>query len=69
MNHIHKPAPTTKNYITPGVIVLILIAINGLAFLLVRFVFGQKNGVVRVGRFDFEEKPRPIILSVFANSV
>ena len=40
MNHIHKPAPTTKNYITPGVIVLILIAINGLAFLLVRFVFG-----------------------------
>jgi len=35
----------------------------------VRFVFGQKNGVVRVGRFDFEEKPRPIILSVCQEEV
>jgi len=34
------PAPLTKRYITPGVIVLILLALNGLTFVLVRLLFG-----------------------------
>lgn len=35
-----KPTPISKRFLTPGVIVLILIAVNGLIFLLVRFLFG-----------------------------
>lgn len=34
------PAPIKQRYITPGVIVLILIALNGLAFLAIRFISG-----------------------------
>lgn len=40
MEHLMKPAPVQKKFFTPGVIVLVLLALNGLAFLLVRFVFG-----------------------------
>ncbi len=35
-----KPAPITKKYFTPGVFVLMLIALNGIAFLLGRLFFG-----------------------------
>ena len=35
-----KPAPIKKKFFTPGVIVLCIIALNGLAFLAVRFLFG-----------------------------
>ena len=35
-----KPTPIARRYFTPGVVVLILLAANGLAFLLARFVFG-----------------------------
>lgn len=34
------PAPVKHKYITPGVIVLLLLAINGLAFLAIRFISG-----------------------------
>ncbi|MCP5061475.1 MAG: Ni/Fe-hydrogenase cytochrome b subunit [Ignavibacteriae bacterium] len=40
MNHLHVPAPLTKKFFTPGVILLSLIAVNGLIFLLGRFIFG-----------------------------
>jgi len=40
MNHQHIPAQISKKFVTPGVIVLILIAVNGLIFLLGRFFFG-----------------------------
>jgi Ni/Fe-hydrogenase subunit HybB-like protein len=35
-----KPARISKKFFTPGVIVLIILAVNGLTFLLMRFVFG-----------------------------
>lgn len=35
-----NPAPVKHKYFTPGVIVLIIIAINGLVFLMGRFLFG-----------------------------
>ena len=35
-----NPAPVKHKYFTPGVIVLIIIAINGLVFLMGRFFFG-----------------------------
>ncbi|MEW6511829.1 MAG: NrfD/PsrC family molybdoenzyme membrane anchor subunit [Bacteroidota bacterium] len=35
-----KPVPMTRRYVTPGVVVLLLLAANGLAFLLARFFFG-----------------------------
>ena len=35
-----KPAPVKKKYFTPGVIVLIVLAVNGLIFLAGRFLFG-----------------------------
>jgi len=46
MNDNHSPQPLSgktgkKKYITPGVIVLILIALNGLFFLSQRFLFGM----------------------------
>jgi len=40
MNEALKPTPISKKFITPGVIVIILVAANGLMFLLVRFLFG-----------------------------
>lgn len=40
MSHIHIPTPIGKKYFTPGVILLSLIAINGLVFLAGRFLFG-----------------------------
>ncbi|MFZ0452592.1 MAG: Ni/Fe-hydrogenase cytochrome b subunit [Ignavibacteriaceae bacterium] len=35
-----KPAPVKKKYLTPGVIILIVLAVNGLIFLAGRFLFG-----------------------------
>jgi Ni/Fe-hydrogenase subunit HybB-like protein len=35
-----RPAPIDKKFFTPGVIVLCIIALNGLAFLAARFLFG-----------------------------
>ena len=40
MSHIHIPTPIGKKFFTPGVILLSLIAINGLVFLAGRFLFG-----------------------------
>ena len=40
MDHFTKPTPIQKKFLTPGVIVLILLALNGLAFLAARFFFG-----------------------------
>jgi Ni/Fe-hydrogenase subunit HybB-like protein len=40
MIDLHDPAPVKTKYFTPIVILLILIAINGLVFLLGRFLFG-----------------------------
>jgi Ni/Fe-hydrogenase subunit HybB-like protein len=41
MSHeIHNPVPIKHKYFTPGVIGLIIIAINGLVFLMGRFFFG-----------------------------
>ena len=40
MAHIHTPAPINKKFFTPGVILVALIALNGLVFLLGRFIFG-----------------------------
>jgi Ni/Fe-hydrogenase subunit HybB-like protein len=40
MSESLKPTPIPKKFITPGVVALILIAANGLIFLLVRFLFG-----------------------------
>jgi Ni/Fe-hydrogenase subunit HybB-like protein len=35
-----KPTPIQRKFFTPGVIVLVLIALNGLVFLAIRFLFG-----------------------------
>jgi Ni/Fe-hydrogenase subunit HybB-like protein len=40
MSEYLKPAPIQKKFFTPGVIVLSVIALNGLAFLAARFLFG-----------------------------
>jgi Ni/Fe-hydrogenase subunit HybB-like protein len=40
MAHHHIPTPISKKFFTPGVILLTLIAINGLVFLAGRFLFG-----------------------------
>ncbi len=40
METFHKPAPIQKKFFTPGVFVLILLAVNGLIFLAGRFLFG-----------------------------
>jgi Ni/Fe-hydrogenase subunit HybB-like protein len=40
MSEYLKPVPIQKKFFTPGVIVLCIIAINGLAFLAARFLFG-----------------------------
>ena len=40
MSHFERPMPLAKQFITPGVIVLLLLAANGLVFLAGRFLFG-----------------------------
>jgi Ni/Fe-hydrogenase subunit HybB-like protein len=40
MEHAHKPEQMTKKFFTPWVIVLAAIALNGLVFLAMRFIFG-----------------------------
>jgi Ni/Fe-hydrogenase subunit HybB-like protein len=40
LHHYMKPAPIRRKFLTPGVGVLILLAINGLVFLAGRFIFG-----------------------------
>ena len=41
MSHdLHNPAPVKHRFFTPGVIGLIVIAVNGLIFLMGRFFFG-----------------------------
>ncbi|MCM2304427.1 MAG: Ni/Fe-hydrogenase cytochrome b subunit [Elusimicrobia bacterium] len=40
MDHFMRPAPVPRKFLTPGVIVLILLALNGLAFLAGRLFFG-----------------------------
>ncbi len=40
METFHRPAPIQKKFFTPGVFVLILLALNGLIFLAGRFLFG-----------------------------
>jgi len=40
MDHYMKPAPVGRPFLTPGVIVLLLLALNGLAFLAVRLFSG-----------------------------
>jgi Ni/Fe-hydrogenase subunit HybB-like protein len=40
MEHLMRPTPVNKKYLTPGVILLLLIALNGLIFLAIRFIFG-----------------------------
>lgn len=40
MNHFTKPVPVNKKFFTPGVIVLIVLAVNGIIFLFGRFFFG-----------------------------
>ncbi|RKZ00108.1 MAG: Ni/Fe-hydrogenase cytochrome b subunit [Ignavibacteriae bacterium] len=40
MDFLMRPTPINKKFITPGVIILILLAINGLIFLAIRFLFG-----------------------------
>lgn len=40
MDFLMRPTPINKKFITPGVIILILLAINALVFLAIRFIFG-----------------------------
>ncbi len=40
MELLHEALPLKKKYFTPGVVVLLILAIVGMAFLLARFVFG-----------------------------
>ncbi len=40
MSTLTAPEPLTKKYITPGVIILAVLALNGLAFVLARLLFG-----------------------------
>ena len=40
MEHAHKPEQMTKKFFTPWVIVLAAIALNGMVFLAMRFIFG-----------------------------
>ena len=39
-NELHNPVPIKHKYFTPGVFVLIILALNGLVFLMGRFFFG-----------------------------
>ena len=40
MEFLMRPTPIKKKIITTGVIILILLAINALVFLAIRFIFG-----------------------------
>ncbi len=40
MELLYRPTPIKKKFITPGVIILILLAINAIVFLAIRFFFG-----------------------------
>lgn len=40
MEDMHKPAPIAKKFLTPVVMILIVLAVNGLIFLAGRFLFG-----------------------------
>ncbi len=40
MEHFTKPSPVNKKFFTPGVFVLLILALNGLAFLAGRLLFG-----------------------------
>ncbi len=40
MEFMMRPTPINKKFITPGVIILILLSINALVFLAIRFIFG-----------------------------
>ncbi len=40
MEHFTKPSPVNKKFFTPGVLVLVLLALNGLIFLAGRLIFG-----------------------------
>ncbi len=40
MNHFMRPTPVPRKFLTPGVVVLLLLAVNGLVFLAGRFLFG-----------------------------
>ncbi len=43
MDFLMRPTPINKKFITPGVIILILLAINALVFLAIRFIFTMTN--------------------------
>ena len=40
MEQLMRPGPVNKKYLTPGVILLLIFAVNGLVFLAIRFIFG-----------------------------
>ncbi|MGD8306489.1 MAG: Ni/Fe-hydrogenase cytochrome b subunit [Ignavibacteria bacterium] len=40
MELLYRPTPIKKKFLTPGVIILILLAINAIVFLVIRFFFG-----------------------------
>ena len=40
MEFLMRPTPIKKKFITPGVIILILLAVNAFVFLAIRFIFG-----------------------------
>ena len=40
MDSVMKPTPVSRKFFTPGVIVLLILALNGLFFLAARFLFG-----------------------------
>ena len=40
MEDMHKPAPIAKKFLTPIIMILIVLAVNGLIFLAGRFLFG-----------------------------
>jgi len=40
MDHLVKPTPLARKFLTPGVVVLLLLVANGFAFLAGRFLFG-----------------------------
>jgi len=40
MENIYKPVPLKRHFLTPGVMILIVLALNGLVFLALRFIYG-----------------------------
>src|SRR5574338_669917 len=39
-SELHNPTPIKHKYFTPGVFVLVILALNGIVFLMGRFLFG-----------------------------